>query len=160
VIGKEAAEKLMAVKPHAGMSRGGTGARIRVISGLDLKVGGSGMKGFYDQILPAFVNKWAKPFGVRVGETKIRNKQSLEIRRATDDGADEYPWYIYDPITEDHWTGESGIEQWFATKAKAEAELKGMGQAGGLSVHGIDITDQMRDTALEGLPLFAKKPKS
>ena len=41
------------------------------LKGEGLKVGGSGMKGFYDAILPAYLNKWAKPFGGRVGTTKI-----------------------------------------------------------------------------------------
>lgn len=40
-------------------------------SGLDLKIGGEGMKGFYDQILPAEVNKLVKKMGGRVGQTKI-----------------------------------------------------------------------------------------
>lgn len=32
---------------------------------------GSGMRSFYDNILPKAVNKWAKPFGAKVGETVI-----------------------------------------------------------------------------------------
>lgn len=39
---------------------------------LDLKVGGEGMKGFYDKMLPAFVKKYMKKWGVKgVGEAEI-----------------------------------------------------------------------------------------
>ena len=41
------------------------------LSGLDLKVGGEGMKGFYDKILPAAANKIGKKFGAKVEEGSI-----------------------------------------------------------------------------------------
>jgi hypothetical protein len=41
-------------------------------SGLDLQVGGEGMKGFYDQILPKFLDKYAKKWDAKVGTTQIR----------------------------------------------------------------------------------------
>lgn len=37
----------------------------------DLKIGGEGMKAFYDQILPAEVNKYAKRFGVKVDMSPV-----------------------------------------------------------------------------------------
>lgn len=39
--------------------------------GVDLRVGGEGMRGFYDRILPNAANKIGKKFGAKVGETKI-----------------------------------------------------------------------------------------
>lgn len=41
-------------------------------SGLDLKVGGEGMKGFYDDILPKTVNKYVKKWGGKVEESVIK----------------------------------------------------------------------------------------
>jgi 2'-5' RNA ligase len=41
------------------------------MKGLDLKVGGEGMKGFYDKIVPDLANKIGKPFGSKVEETTI-----------------------------------------------------------------------------------------
>jgi hypothetical protein len=41
------------------------------LSGVDLKVGGEGMRGFYDKIVPDLANKLGKQFGAKVGETKI-----------------------------------------------------------------------------------------
>ena len=37
----------------------------------DLKVGGEGMKGFYDKIVPEVANKLGKQFGAKVQSTKI-----------------------------------------------------------------------------------------
>ena len=62
VIGKELANKALQ----------DISERRRVeYSGLDLKIGGEGMKGFYDQILPAFANKYGRKWGVKVREAKI-----------------------------------------------------------------------------------------
>ncbi len=55
----------------------------RELRGLDLKVGGEGMTGFYDRILPATVNKLVKKFGGRVqpGYMSEQNK-SIDNRDA------------------------------------------------------------------------------
>lgn len=41
------------------------------LSGIDLRVGGSGMKGFYDKILVDFANKYGKKWGARVQQIEI-----------------------------------------------------------------------------------------
>ena len=61
IVGKELAKKASELGP----------TEEKTYSGLDLKVGGEGMKAFYDGILPAAINKWAKKFGGRVGESRI-----------------------------------------------------------------------------------------
>jgi len=58
VVGKDLANKIIV---------GGGGK----YSGLDLKVGGEGMKGFYDQMIPSFLNKYTKKWGGRVGQSEI-----------------------------------------------------------------------------------------
>lgn len=58
IIGKEAAERIMASKEGDLSSDG-------------LKIGGEGMKGFYDQILPAEANKLIKKYGAKVGNVTI-----------------------------------------------------------------------------------------
>jgi hypothetical protein len=45
--------------------------KSKIYAGLDLEVGGSGMKGFYDKILVDFVNNYAKKWGVRVEKRKL-----------------------------------------------------------------------------------------
>jgi len=66
-IGKEMLQKMEA---NVGRRENGN----FYIEGLDLKVGGEGMKGFYDTILPAFVNKYAKKWGAKVGTADIRTE--------------------------------------------------------------------------------------
>lgn len=45
--------------------------KYKELSGLDLKVGGEGMRGFYDQMIPIFLNKYAKKWGSGVGTTEL-----------------------------------------------------------------------------------------
>jgi hypothetical protein len=58
IIGKDLAKKVM---------DGGS----QTISGEGLKVGGEGMKGFYDQILPKSLEKLGKKFDAKVGKTEM-----------------------------------------------------------------------------------------
>lgn len=58
LVGKELAEK--AIKQGGGE-----------YAGLDLQVGGEGMKGFYDQILPKSLEKLGKKFDAKVGKTEM-----------------------------------------------------------------------------------------
>lgn len=41
------------------------------LSGDNLRVGGEGMKGFYDQMLPRFMDKYGKKWGVKTGEVEL-----------------------------------------------------------------------------------------
>lgn len=59
VIGKELADKVMQTSGKA------------MFEGADLKVGGEGMKAFYDKMLPNEVNKYVKKWGGKVGESNI-----------------------------------------------------------------------------------------
>jgi len=57
----------------------------REFRGVDLKVGGEGMRAFYDKILPAAVNKLVKKWGGKVSATRIpeqplaRGSDALEV---------------------------------------------------------------------------------
>ena len=68
LIGKEAAKKLLE-QPMGKM-------RDRTLSGVEMDVGGQGMKGFYDKILPDFVNKYTKKWGM--GVRKANTLPSLQ----------------------------------------------------------------------------------
>jgi hypothetical protein len=71
IVGKEIAEKIISGK---GKKRGmdDSGNINRSLSDVDLKVGGKGMKGFYDQILPKSLNKLGKKFDAKVGTTNLQ----------------------------------------------------------------------------------------
>lgn len=69
VAGKEIAQKIAnreGVKDDSSPYR-----EWYTLSGLDLKIGGEGMKAFYDQMLPNEVNKFVKKFGAKVGKSNI-----------------------------------------------------------------------------------------
>lgn len=53
-------------------------------SGLDLQVGGDGMKGFYDRLLPAEINKYIKKWGAKVGQTAIDTGEAVEPVHSVD----------------------------------------------------------------------------
>ena len=59
VVGQSVAEKMM------GLEDGD------MLEGEDLRIGGEGMKGFYDEILPRFMNKYGKKWGVKTGEVRL-----------------------------------------------------------------------------------------
>jgi hypothetical protein len=62
-IGKEAASKVLSMKADP--------SGVRVLEGADLQVGGEGMKGFYDNILPKSLDKLGKKFDAKVGKTEM-----------------------------------------------------------------------------------------
>ena len=62
VVGKEVAQKIR---------QGSESGKPGVLSGIDLQVGGEGMKKYYDEIYPKFLDKYGKKWGAKVGETKV-----------------------------------------------------------------------------------------
>lgn len=67
VVGKEMAQKALS-DIDAGKDAS--------YSGLDLKIGGEGMKGFYDKILPAEVQKYVKQWGGEVRRSNFSIKEA------------------------------------------------------------------------------------
>ena len=53
------------------------------ITGLDLQVGGEGMKKYYDEVYPKFLEKYGKKWGAKVGETTIETKKPTIERSGT-----------------------------------------------------------------------------
>lgn len=71
IVGKELAAKIVAGE---GKPRGSGAARVTDLTGLDLKIGGEGMRGFYDKIVPDYLNKYGKKYGAKVGTDMINTK--------------------------------------------------------------------------------------
>lgn len=67
IVGKEVAEKI--VNGHGDREKGASD--IRVLSGQDLKVGGQGMKAFYDKMLVDKMNALVKKHGGKVEKAEI-----------------------------------------------------------------------------------------
>jgi hypothetical protein len=64
VLGKEVAEKII-------KGEGQSGGKRMTLSGLDLQVGGEGMKQYYDKTYLNFLKKYAKQHGAEVGMTTL-----------------------------------------------------------------------------------------
>ncbi len=64
IYGKELAKKMMDEADAA------NGQEV-TLSGDDLYVGGEGMKGFYDQMIPKFMQKYVKKWGAKVEEVEL-----------------------------------------------------------------------------------------
>ena len=132
-VGKDMAEKIVKNQEQHG-----------VMQGLDLKVGGEGMKGFYDEILPATVNRLVKKHGGRVQQDQLGGT----VPQYTMEG--HGPWVVRDQ--------NGTMLRDFNNKELAEAYLK-QRQADVVkqttpTVHTIDITPSLRAAAMKGFPLF------
>lgn len=70
VVGKD-----MARKAYSNLHEGGdgymTGDGYVSLRGKDLSVGGVGMRGFYDEILPRFMDKYGKKWGVKTEDVEL-----------------------------------------------------------------------------------------
>ncbi len=175
-VGKEIAQKIIDGVGHDyRRSQDFAGGRpTGVISGLDLKIGGSGMKGFYDKMLPAAANKIGKPFGAKVGETEIAKRVAHGYEGPEPETNEDFQ-RIAESLSRDpdlfrqfddvwHDVAVSGATFKEAMEAKGNPDLaKAIGgklteQTSGDKVHSMDITPAMREHAVEkGFPLFEDK---
>jgi hypothetical protein len=69
IVGKEMTDKIISKEGRSIKQEDPYGRDLMALEGLDLKVGGEGMKGFYDKMLPDFLRKLGKKYGAQVGET-------------------------------------------------------------------------------------------
>lgn len=73
-VGKELASRILdGVGREERVSNGNLS--MRVVEGEDLRIGGDGMKAFYDQILPAAVKRWARPFGAAITRVQLERTE-------------------------------------------------------------------------------------
>ena len=121
IVGKEVAQKIISASQTEFKGE---------LSGLDLKVGGSGMKGFYDNMLPKEIGKYVKQWGGNVKKASIG--QSI----TTDD---------LDMGDMDEATPQE------LAMLRANGEVQG----DAVPIWRIDITPEMRKSVNEGQMLFA-----
>lgn len=129
-IGKDLANKLY----EQGYANNG----VARLSGLDLKIGGEGMKGFYDNIIPKAVEKLGKEWGVKVqkGEIPFGGQVKYLVQK---DGINSKYFDTHEQARQ-HAKENGGI----VIKNTAKGP-----------VHYIDIPPAMRESVLrKGMPLF------
>lgn len=118
-IGKEAAKKLLQAEPVRGKY---------LLEGQDLQVGGEGMKGFYDKILPDYLNNYGKQYGAQVREIDLN--YTPDVKQVQQGAADD------------------------ALLSALEVDVPVVKAP---TYHAIDITPQMREEIkTKGQPLYSK----
>jgi hypothetical protein len=130
VVGKDIVRKMVAKE---GEEVGGPGD-FRKLTGVDLKVGGEGMKGFYDKIIPDAANKLGKQWGAKVGEVNLGGHK-YSVKRSSD-----LSYKILDETGKDHSQGN-----FFETKEEAQYYADALQKESKPSnVPYLPITPQMR----------------
>lgn len=139
IVGKEVAEKIMAAEKETALRGDG------------LKVGGSGMRAFYDKMLPNELGKYVKKWGGKVGTTEIT---SAEVIGDIGEGS----------LAVVRHNGETIALTDYDSQAHAIARenpgsrvvpVTSIDPRKGSAQHSIDITPAMREAALQGQPLFS-----
>jgi len=150
VVGKEMAKKIMELTSP------------KDFTGLDLKVGGEGMEGFYDQMIPSFLNKYTKKWGGRVGESVIHvTPKKVKFSRDAIASVEAHDNLGFDTA------GEAlqavAIHDDFATRweilnpedVKVLTDWKN--SQGAATIHSLEITPSIRESVKQGQPLFQRK---
>lgn len=140
-IGKDVAQRLLDAKPDSNY--------VRSVSGLDLKVGGEGMKTFYDTIVPTALKKLLP----KVGGGQLK---PVNITKNTEAGSQgEANWQA---TLEDGrsivFGREENAQNWVNEQGGGTVKFVGKGQP----QPGFDVTPEMQEkVATTGLPMFSKK---
>jgi hypothetical protein len=133
-IGREGAKKLMDQKPD--------GVGYRELSGQNLQVGGEGMKGFYDKMVPAFLNQFGKKYGAQVGKMHINVPN-------------EEPWGVGDAARFHGMSSSEYLDN--PNRSQLEKQFLQARSTKNTPVHHFPITPEMReDVVKNGVPLYAK----
>ena len=131
-IGEELANKLLQQPSEFG---------VHTLADQDIKVGGEGMKGFYDKMLPDYLNTFGKPYNAQVGTLNIPAARRVppieEVQRLAG-------------INQDQWRAMTGDE-----RVQLSKDMQAKANAEGMPLHHFPITPEMRESIKQkGLPLY------
>ena len=143
LLGKDLAKKIVSGEGKEEMR---DGAPFKVYSGLDLKVGGEGMKGYYDKIVPSVANDVLKKLGGgKVGEVKISGQDSENLSGIKSNGKDYWVESREGNVVSPTFSDWISAENWRSGRFHGNSNQMGF-----------DITPELARAAAEGLPLFSK----
>lgn len=140
-LGKDVAERVI-----KGMGDETNG--VKLLSGLDLKVGGEGMKGFYDKMLVDKANALGKKFGAKVEYKNVPIGLNPDNYILSRHGTG---WVLVEKSTGDR------MNPIFSSGGQAEEWLKK--QNNSIKVPVLRLTPQLKEQALKGMPLFTEAGK-
>jgi hypothetical protein len=130
-VGKEGAQKLMEKE-----------SPVKQLFGQDLQIGGEGMKGFYDKILPDYLNNYGKQYGAQTGQISLRTPSAE-------------PWNIEDAARFHGMSGADYLDN--PNRPQLEKQFLESRDNQTTGFHSFDITPQMREQIkTKGQPLYSK----
>ncbi len=150
-VGKEMAERII---EGAGTARDAAGGKT--LAGLDLQVGGEGMRAFYDQKLPKRLEKIVKPFGGTVEPGKIPTSRVTnpreELIRSLQENDPNGVWSDADNIAEFGAPASDGALE----EAARTQGIPGLSHRAteGESMWMSRLTPEMKEAIKRGVPLM------
>jgi hypothetical protein len=148
VLGKSIAQKIQSHDPSQGMG---------TIKGDDLTIGGEGMKKYYDEIYPKFLEKYGKKWDAGVGETKLNVKRDPSLKDMTSRPVGvvrgDYGWSL--KLKDGSNYGAFSTEE---SALKKLPEFQKRFDGNGEPIRYIDITPKMKESVGKGQPLFTAIP--
>jgi len=160
-IGKEGAQKILQTPVDE--------VGQHTLRGADLEVGGEGMKGFYDKMLPDYLNTFGKPYGAQVEMNKFPVSTRDPNSTAWGGGQGDHPFHTVQDLSEP-FEGmvelmtrhpETGEEMLVGRMLRADSErriaqeLMKLDTVNQAKLHQFPITPEMRESIKQkGLPLY------
>ncbi len=144
-VGKEVADKLLAQESKdlhrpEGIAHGNPNVfQGRELKGLELDVGGEGMKGFYDKMLPDYINKYTKKWGMGMKKANLGHDATGMTTEQIEQG-----------IKDQGYT----MDQYRSMSPKEKMEI--YNKIPGQDIHFVELSDAAKkDIKQKGQPLFA-----
>ena len=139
------------------------------LENLDLKVGGEGMKGFYDKMLPDYLNSYGKSYGTKVEMDSIPVSTRDPKDRSWGGGQGDHPFTTSQDLSEPfdgmvellRRNPETGEHDLVGRMLRADSErriaqeLQKLDTVNQVKLHNFPITPEMRESIKQkGLPLY------
>ena len=149
-IGKDMAQKLSSAPPDMNF--------IRSIKGEDLTVGGEGMKGFYDKILPDYLNNYGKKYGAQVVQSQFDTPRMINVGSGaqTEVGRNIIPIHSFDITPQ--------MREEIRTKGQpmygkvATPVLEGLAAGTGAATIGSEVFDTNNEQQVQNPVHFTENP--
>jgi hypothetical protein len=137
VIGKEASAKV-------------NEAASGKLTGENLTIGGEGMKGFYDNMVPKEVAKYVKQWGAQVEKDGIKTKVSeAESARRYEVSKEPEGYSIRETVTGELYKDQTGRELYFSRRNSATLKIgelhRSLRETKTIPIWRVNITPQMRE---------------
>ena len=139
------------------------------LENLDLKVGGEGMMGFYDKMLPDYLNNYGKSYGAKVEMDSVPVSTRDPKSTGWDGGQGDHPFMTSQDLSEpfdgmvellrrNPETGEQELVGRMLradSEARIASELMKLDKVNQIKLHNFPITPEMRESIKQkGLPLY------